>query len=660
MLGHPIEGARLAIFTDASDVAMGASLNQLVNSFWEPLGFFSRKFTKSQKGERWSPYTRELLGIKEAIKYFRHQVEGREFTVFTDHKPITHAFDRPHHDALDKTIRDLNYISQFTRDIRHVYGADNVVADALSRIEAIAADDYSDLIEAQQSDPELQQLIADPGSHSLELQYLPVTTLQSVRPTRSTVLPPTAPHIWVDTKVRPARPFVPESLRRKIFADVHNISHPGAKATLRLIQSRYVWPGMKKQVKDWAKTCLRCQRAKVHRHTVPEPSHFLVPDERFSHIHIDVAHLPVDNNCGHLLTCIDRVTRWPEAWPIEDTSAETVARTLFSNWISRFGCPSIITTDQGKNFESALLGELIRLTGSRRQRTTTYRPQSNGVVERFHRTLKAALMAANKERWTEALPIVLLGLRSTIKEELSATPAELVYGTTLRLPGDFFGNTSDPDFNPLSYVHRLRGVIEQIVPTATSAHAKAKIFVPTALDTCSHVFVRVDRVRSPLEPPYDGPFPVLSRNGPHFTVRYTSKRGIVSDENINIARLKPAFMDASCPYLPPTPIAPTVLTDPTVPTTPTVPRTPTVPTVPVAPTTPIIPTAPTVRTVPNAPTTPPVSTIIQCNRQHGATATTRVPKTPTALPRKSSLTAPGHRRLRRLRVTFFFGHSDRT
>ena len=102
-------------------------------------------------------------------------------------------------------------------------------------------------------------------------------------------------------------------------------------------------------------------------------------------------------------------------------------------------------------------------------------------------------MAANKDRWTEVLPVVLLGLRSSLKKDLHATPAQLVYGTDLRLPGEFFDPLPDATFDPVSYADRLRDTISRVVPVPTSNHARSKLFVPTRLDDCSHVYVRVDR-----------------------------------------------------------------------------------------------------------------------------------------------------------------------
>ncbi|GFW41210.1 integrase catalytic domain-containing protein [Trichonephila clavipes] len=100
------------------------------------------------------------------------------------------------------------------------------------------------------------------------------------------------------------------------------------------------------------------------------------------------------------------------------------------------GVPGRITTDQGRQFESHLSRKLCACLEISRIRTTSYHPSSNGLVERSHTSLKAALMAHATPRWTQVLPFVLLGLRSVIKEDINAT--ELVYGTTIRLHSDFF------------------------------------------------------------------------------------------------------------------------------------------------------------------------------------------------------------------------------
>ena len=129
-----------------------------------------------------------------------------------------------------------------------------------------------------------------------------------------------------------------------------------------------------------------------------------------------------------------------------DTSATACARVLISQWIARFGVPSDISSDRGPQFTSALWAEVGKLLGMKHHRTTSYHPQANGLVERFHRSMKASLRARLKgPDWINELPWVLLGLRTAPKEDLDTSSAELVYGAPLTVPGDFLANpTSVP------------------------------------------------------------------------------------------------------------------------------------------------------------------------------------------------------------------------
>ena len=188
---------------------------------------------------------------------------------------------------------------------------------------------------------------------------------------------------------------------------------------------------------------------------------------------------------------------------------------------------------------SSLWQELMKLLGSKRIRTTAYHPSSNGLVERFHRQLKTSLKATPEPtNWVSALPLVLLGIRAGLKQDIGCSTAELVYGTTLRLPGEFFSLNNDKHPDPTSYVTKLKTIMSNLhPPKARQVHRPSH--VSDILSKCTHVFVRRDAVKKPLQQPYDGPFRVLTRTDKHFTVDCNGRHSVIS-----IDRLKPAFLEA--------------------------------------------------------------------------------------------------------------------
>ncbi|GFU60022.1 retrovirus-related Pol polyprotein from transposon 17.6 [Trichonephila clavipes] len=127
LLAHPSPSAPLALHVDASDYAIGCALHQVVDSELQPLAFFSRKLTSSEKS--YSAYDHELLAIYSAIRHFRYMLEARDFTVFTDHKPLTYDFRQKSDKCSPRQIRQLDFISQFITNIVHIPGSDNIAAD---------------------------------------------------------------------------------------------------------------------------------------------------------------------------------------------------------------------------------------------------------------------------------------------------------------------------------------------------------------------------------------------------------------------------------------------------------------------------------------------------------------------------------------------------
>ena len=122
---------------------------------------------------------------------------------------------------------------------------------------------------------------------------------------------------------------------------------------------------------------------------------------------------------------------------MKEITAEATAEAYLQGWVQYYGVPETITTDKGTQFTSQTWNNLLCFLGTKHITTTSYHPQSNGLVENVHRRLKDALRMQNLPAdWSRNLPLVLLSLRVALKEELQCSPAELVYGQTLRLPQD--------------------------------------------------------------------------------------------------------------------------------------------------------------------------------------------------------------------------------
>ena len=162
------------------------------------------------------------------------------------------------------------------------------------------------------------------------------------------------------------------------------------------------------------------------------------------------------------------------------------------------------------------------------------------MIERFHRQLKVALRAyPDQQRWSEYVPVVLLGCRVAIKEDLGYSPTELVYGVPLSLPGQTLNPIDLTTTDPVLYTNRLRAYFSKLPPMHPREQT-IKSSVPKYISSWTHVFLRKDAVKAPLTPPYTGPYRVLLRTDKLFTFDISGKK-----ETVSIDRVKRAVLDTN-------------------------------------------------------------------------------------------------------------------
>ena len=225
--------------------------------------------------------------------------------------------------------------------------------------------------------------------------------------------------LFCDFSIGAPRPLLPPLFRYPAFDATHTLSHPGIRATRRLMSARWVWAGMAADIARWCRNCQHSQRAKVTKQPRAAVQHIPIPTRRFSHVHIDlVGPLPHSSDrFNHIFTTVDS-SRWLEAIPLSSTDTASIAAAFTSSRVARFGVPDHLTSDCGPQFCSALWLELLQWWVTKHHLTTAYHPQANGMVERAHRQLKDALGARTAGGdWASHLPWGLLGMRVAPKED---------------------------------------------------------------------------------------------------------------------------------------------------------------------------------------------------------------------------------------------------
>ena len=456
VLAYPDFAHSFILETDASHAGLGAVLAQNVNGVVHPVSFASRTLQPHEKN--YGVTELEALGVVWAAKHFRPYLYGHQCDVFTDHVALKSLLCTPQPSG--KLARWGMAIQELDLHIHHRSGKKNTNADALSRYPVLSTESTSSTHQAlevvaatnpswesakggeptlstmQRADPQLAPIVEylengelpedDERARELALTKSQYTIVDSV--------------LYRVESDKTLRVIPPTSQREKIFHEVHG-GRLGAHLRDAKIHGElsrhYWWPGMRNDIIWWCKSCITCASRQVGRAIKPPLTPIPVAGP-FDRVGVDVIQFPKSyegNQYG--IVFVDYLTKWPEVFAAPDQTSLTIAQLLVDNVICRHGVPAELLSDRGKAFLSNLMEDIYKLMGMHKVSTTAYHPQTDGLVERFNRTLTdmlAKTVDKSGRDWDRHLPHVLFAYRVSPQESTRESPFFLLYGRDAQLP----------------------------------------------------------------------------------------------------------------------------------------------------------------------------------------------------------------------------------
>lgn len=326
---------------------------------------------------------------------------------------------------------------------------------------------------------------------------------------------------------------LPQPYREHVLKVAHEhvlSGHLGVTKTFRRVSRYFFWPGLKSAVSKFCRLCAVCQLAGKPNQKVPVAPLQPIPimKEPFERLLVDcVGPLPKSKS-GHeyILSIMCTATRFPEAVPLRSIKAPVIIRELIK-FCTMFGLPRVLQTDQGTNFTSRLFTQTLAQLGIKHVLSSAYHPQSQGAVERFHQTLKTMLRTyclSSGRDWAEGLPLLMFAIREAEQESLGISPADLVFGHTVRgplkvLPEQLLAQDDLP-VTILDYVSSFREQLHRACELArehlmtTQARMKKRFdekSVSRSFHPSDEVLVLLPEPCSPLQAKFSGPYQVKEK-----------------------------------------------------------------------------------------------------------------------------------------------------
>lgn len=414
--------------TDASGTGLGAILSQKnADGDEQVIAYASRTLNKAELS--YSTTEKECLAVVWGAEYFRPYLFGRPFTVITDHAALTWIMS--YNGKQQRLLRWSLRLQEFDYQIVYRPGKVNEPADALSRLdepEVVNLIQKRKIDEMQKKDESLK-VILEKAKDGMEEFYLEKGTLFK--------------RAWNKDGDNCSQLVLPRELRSAALEECHDSrmtgGHLGEKKTIKKLLQRYWWPNIRKDTIHWIKSCKICAKLKKpNQMTFGELQSIPVGDP-WDLIGMDIlGPLPESKNKKkYILVVCDYLTKWTEAFALPNQKSETIAKILIEEIFCRHGVPNKIMTDRGNAFLSDLMKEIWKIFEVKKINTSAYHPQTDGLVERFNRTLAkmlAAYVEKNQKDWDEHLPYVLFAYRTAEQSSTKEEPFFLMYGRRSRYP----------------------------------------------------------------------------------------------------------------------------------------------------------------------------------------------------------------------------------
>ncbi|KAL5491297.1 hypothetical protein EMCRGX_G016559 [Ephydatia muelleri] len=441
ILGYPVFNQPFMVDTDASGEGLGAVLSQYVSGVERVIAFASRSLSKAER--KYCATRREMLVLVWAIKHFRPYLYGRRFTVRTDHASL--RWLQSFHEPEGQVARWLECLSEYDFEVVHRPGTKHTNADALSRMPCPQCQLSFPQVCTMQSDiwlpcwtlDELAEEQRQDSSIGQVIQWMENDCIPRVYPK----------HLSSHTQALWAQSSYLVLQNGVLYRRWEDVLCKGLHRRLQLVLPPTLVPVLLEALHSSIRGG-HFGTAKVRVSVFigkPPPAKLRAPLQLdpavrpLQRVAMDIMGPLPETSRGnkYILVIADYFTKWSEAYPIPNMEAITVAKCLVNEFICRFGVPEQLHSDQGRNFESKVIKNICDLLQIRKTRTSPYHPQSDGLVERFNRTLLNLLSIAvvDAERdWDVQLPLLMFAYRTSMHETNGVTPFEMMFGKEVVLP----------------------------------------------------------------------------------------------------------------------------------------------------------------------------------------------------------------------------------